>query len=50
MVEAGLVKPDLLELLLQEAEEILAIIVASINTARGTGASKAEKATGDMKS
>ena len=55
MVEAGLVNADLLKPLLQEAEEILAIIVASINTTRGTGASK-HRATktgqtpGDVKS
>jgi len=35
LIDAGLVKRKALRALLQEAEEILAITVASINTARG---------------
>jgi four helix bundle protein len=35
LVDAGLVKPKLLQPLQQEAKELLAITVASINTARG---------------
>lgn len=34
LIEAGIVKPELLEPLMQEANELLAITVASINTAR----------------
>jgi four helix bundle protein len=35
LVEAGVVKPAKLELLLREANELVAITVASINTTRG---------------
>lgn len=35
LIEAGLVKPELLEPLMKEADELVAITVASINTARG---------------
>jgi hypothetical protein len=34
LIEAGVVKPAQLKLLLQEANELVAITVASINTAR----------------
>ena len=35
LIEAGIVKQELLAPLMQEADELLAITVASINTARG---------------
>ena len=35
LIDAGVVKPAKLELLLQEADELVAIAVASINTTRG---------------
>lgn len=34
LIEAGIVKPERLELLMKEGNELLAITVASINTAR----------------
>ena len=41
MVEAEIVKPELLAALLQEADELVAITVSSINTAKKQRAPKA---------
>jgi four helix bundle protein len=50
LVDAGLVKPAALKLLMQEANEILAIVVASANTARGRPRGPARQVSAGRKS